>query len=298
MASKGIAARPVHEERWGSITHVTLPSGSKLGDLPAEARVAPGGSRAREPQEEGRSQEESRSQEEGGRQALEEGGEEVVTQEQWSKVNRYITDHLLSQDDALDAALRASAEAGLPNIAVSPAQGKMLMLLARMQRARTILEIGTLGGYSTIWLARALPAGGRVVTLEYDPKHAEVARKNIAGAGLSGVVEIVVGAALETLPKVQASGPFDMFFIDADKPSNPDYFAWALRLSRPGSLIIVDNVVRDGAIVDAARSDPPIEGTRRLYEAISKEPRVTATAIQTVGSKGYDGFAMAIVEGG
>ena len=220
-----------------------------------------------------------------------------MTQEQWSAVDRYITDHLLPQDDGLEAALKASAEAGLPNIAVSPAQGKMLMLLARMQRARTILEIGTLGGYSTIWLARALPAGGRIVTLEYDPKHAEVARKNIARAGLSGVVEIVVGAALETLPKVQASGPFDMFFIDADKPSNPDYFAWALRLSRPGSLIIVDNVVRDGAIVDAARSDPPIEGTRRLYEAISKEPRVTATAIQTVGSKGYDGFAMAIVEG-
>ena len=221
-----------------------------------------------------------------------------MTQQQWSAVDRYITDHLLPQDDALEAALRASAEAGLPNIAVSPAQGKMLMLLARMQRARTILEIGTLGGYSTIWLARALPAGGRVVTLEYDPKHAEVARKNIARAGLSGVVEIVVGAALETLPKVQARGPFDMFFIDADKPSNPDYFAWALRLSRPGSLIIVDNVVRDGAIVDAARSDPPLEGTRRLYEAMAKEPRVTATAIQTVGTKGYDGFAMAMVEGG
>ncbi len=224
-----------------------------------------------------------------------------MTQEQWSTVDRYITDHLLPQDDALEAALKASAEAGLPNIAVSPAQGKMLMLLARMQRARTILEIGTLGGYSTIWLARALPAGagGRVVTLEYDPKHAEVARKNIARAGLSGVVEIMVGAALETLPKVEASGrgPFDMFFIDADKPSNPDYFAWALRLSRPGSLILVDNVVRDGAIVDASRSDPPIEGTRRLYEAMAREPRVTATAIQTVGSKGYDGFAMAIVEG-
>jgi predicted O-methyltransferase YrrM len=220
-----------------------------------------------------------------------------VTQEQWSAVDRYITDHLLPQDDGLEAALKASAEAGLPNIAVSPAQGKMLMLLAQMQRARTILEIGTLGGYSTIWLARALPAGagGRVVTLEYDPKHAEVARKNIARAELSGVVEIVVGAALETLPRVQASGPFDMFFIDADKPSNPDYFAWALRLSRPGSLIIVDNVVRDGAIVDPTRSDPPIEGTRRLYDAIAAERRVTATAIQTVGSKGYDGFVMALV---
>lgn len=223
-----------------------------------------------------------------------------MTHEQWSAVDRYIADHLLPQDAALEGALRASAEAGLPNINVSPAQGKMLMLLARLHRARTILEIGTLGGYSTIWLARALPEGGRLVTLEYEPKHAEVARKNIARAGLSRVVEILVGAALETLPQVESSGrgPFDMFFIDADKPNNPQYFAWALRLSRPGSLIVVDNVVRDGAIIDPARKDPNVEGTRRLYEALAAEPRVTATVIQTVGSKGYDGFAMAIVEGG
>jgi predicted O-methyltransferase YrrM len=216
-----------------------------------------------------------------------------VTQEQWSAVDRYITDHLLPQDDALDAALRASAEAGMPNIAVSPAQGKMLMLLARMQHARTILEIGTLGGYSTIWLARALPPGGRLITLEIDPRHAEVAQANIAGAGLADIAELRLGSALDTLPEI--AGPFDFIFIDADKPSNADYFTWALKLSRLGSLIVIDNVIRDGAVIDATSTDPDIQGVRRLNELLAGERRVSATTIQTVGSKGYDGFTMALV---
>ena len=222
-----------------------------------------------------------------------------MTHEQWTAVDRYITDHLVPPDASLDAALHDSREAGLPAINVSPPQGKLLMLLAQLRGARNILEIGTLGGYSTIWLARALPAEGRLVTLEFDPKHAEVARKNLARAGLSKGVEVIVGPALETLPKLEAAGrgPFDMFFIDADKPSNPDYFAWALRLSRPGSIIIVDNVVREGAILDPANADPRIQGTRRFYDVLAAEKRVTATVIQTVGSKGYDGFAMAVVNG-
>jgi predicted O-methyltransferase YrrM len=173
----------------------------------------------------------------------------------------------------------------------------MFMLFAKLANARAILEVGTLGGYSTIWLARALPPGGRLVTLEYEPKHADVARSNLARAGLADVVDVRVGAALETLPTIAAEGggPFDLVFIDADKPNNPHYFEWALKLTRPGSLIIVDNVVRDGQIVDATNTDPRIQGTRHLYEMIAKEPRVSATAIQTVGSKGYDGFVMAIV---
>ena len=220
-----------------------------------------------------------------------------MTQEQWTAVDRYITDLLVPPDPALDAALQASAAAGLPPHDVSPSQGKLLLLLAQIQGARTILEIGTLGGYSTIWLARALPADGRLITLEADPKHAEVARANIARAGLSDVVEVRLGRALDTLPQLAAEGhgPFDLIFIDADKASNPDYFAWALKLSRRGSLIIADNVVRNGAVDDAASSDPSVQGVRRFNELLAESPRVSATAIQTVGSKGYDGFAMAIV---
>ena len=220
-----------------------------------------------------------------------------MAQEQWTAVDRYLTDLLVPPDPALEVALQASAAAGLPPIQVSPNQGKLLHLLARLQGARAILEIGTLGGYSTIWLARALPAGGRLVTLEADPKHAEVARANLARAGLADVVELRLGRALETLPRLAAEGrgPFDLIFIDADQPGYPDYFAWALKLSRPGSLILADNVVRKGAVVDAASDDPRVQGVRRFNELLAAEPRVTATAIQTVGSKGYDGFALALV---
>jgi len=215
----------------------------------------------------------------------------------WTAVDRYFVDLLVRSDSALDAALSASAAAGLPPINVSPSQGKLLHLLARMQGARNILEIGTLGGYSTIWLARALSAGGRVVTLEADPKHAKIAGANIERAGLTGVVELILGPALESLPRLAAEGrgPFDLIFIDADKPSNPDYFTWALKLSRPGSLIVIDNVVRDGAVIDADSKDASVQGVRRLNEMIASEPRVSATAIQTVGSKGYDGLAIALV---
>jgi predicted O-methyltransferase YrrM len=220
-----------------------------------------------------------------------------MTQEQWTAVDRYITDLLVPPDPALDAALQASAAAGLPPHNVSPNQGKLLLLLARVQGARTILEIGTLGGYSTIWLARALPADGRLITLEADPKHAEVARANIVRADLADVVELRLGRALDTLPQLAAEGrgPFDLIFIDADKPSNPDYFAWALKLSRRGSLIIADNVVRNGAVIDAASGDPSVQGVRRFNELLAESPRVSATALQTVGSKGYDGFAIALV---
>jgi predicted O-methyltransferase YrrM len=220
-----------------------------------------------------------------------------MSQERWTEVDRYITEKLLRPDPALDAALRSSAEAGLPPINVSPPQGMLLMLLARAMDARRILEIGALGGYSTIWLARALPTGGLLTTLELDPKHAKVAAANIRRAGLSRVVEVRQGPALETLPKLEAErkGPFDLSFIDADKQSNPDYFAWALKLSRPGSLIIVDNVIRDGEVVDRRSRDPDVRGVRRLNEVIAAEPRVIATEIQTVGSKGYDGFAIALV---
>ena len=220
-----------------------------------------------------------------------------MTQEQWTAVDRYITDLLVPPDPTLDTALQASAAAGLPPHDVSPNQGKLLLLLAQIQGARTILEIGTLGGYSTIWLARALPADGRLITLEANPKHAEVARANIARADLSDVVEVRLGRALDTLPQLAAEGhgPFDLIFIDADKASNPDYFAWALKLSRRGSLIIADNVVRNGAVVDTASGDPSVQGVRRFNELLAEPPRVSATAIQTVGSKGYDGFAMALV---
>ncbi len=215
----------------------------------------------------------------------------------WTAVDHYFSDLLAPHDAALDAALKQSAAAGLPEIQVSTTQGKLLNLLARLQGARAILEIGTLGGYSTIWMARALPKDGRLVTLEADPKHAEIARANIARAGLGGLVDVRLGPALETLPKLakEKLGPFDLIFIDADKPSIPEYFAWSLKLSRRGSLIIVDNVVREGAVIDRSSSDTSVQGVRRFNELLAAESRVTATAIQTVGTKGYDGFAIALV---
>jgi predicted O-methyltransferase YrrM len=223
-----------------------------------------------------------------------------MSPEQWTDVDRYLTGLLVRPDSVLDAALADSAARGLPAINVSPPQGKLLHLLAQIQGARAILEVGTLGGYSTIWLARALPAaGGRLVTLEADSIHAEVARANLDRAGLLNVVEIRLGPALETLPKLAAEGggPFDLVFIDADKPSTADYFAWALKLSRPGSLIVVDNVVRGGGVTDQGNTDAKVKGVRRCLEMMAAEPRVTATAIQTVGGKGYDGFAVAVVTG-
>ncbi|MGH3319358.1 MAG: O-methyltransferase [Streptosporangiaceae bacterium] len=220
-----------------------------------------------------------------------------MTQEQWIQVDRYFSELLMPADQALEAALRDSAAAGLPSMQVAPNQGQLLRLLARAQGARAILEIGTLGGYSTIWLARALHADGRLITLEADPKHADVARANIARAGLAEVVEVRLGRALDALPALAAEGrgPFDLTFIDADKSNNPDYFEWALTLSRPGSLIVVDNVVRDGTVVDADSDDPTVKGVRRLTEMLASEPRVSATAIQTVGSKGYDGLLIVLV---
>jgi predicted O-methyltransferase YrrM len=221
-----------------------------------------------------------------------------MTQEIWTAVDRYITDLFAPPDAALTAALQASQSAGLPTINVSPPQGKFLQLLARALAARAILEIGTLGGYSTIWLARALPASGRLITLEADPKHAEIARANIARAGLAGVVELRLGRALDTLPQLAAEGrgPFDLIFIDADKPSYADYFTWALKLSRRGSVIIGDNVIRKGAVLNPGASDDPrVPGVLRFNELVAAEPRVSATVIQTVGGKGYDGFTMAVV---
>jgi predicted O-methyltransferase YrrM len=215
----------------------------------------------------------------------------------WTAVDKYITDMLVPPDAAFDAAVEASNAAGLPPIAVTPAQGKLLHLLARLLGARKILEIGTLGGYSTIWLGRALPEDGQLITLESEPKHAEVARANISRAGLSGLVDLRVGNALEILPQITAEGggPFDLTFIDADKRSIPAYFQFALKLSRKGSLIIVDNVVRDGRVIDSRSHDPDIQGIRRFNQLVGGEPRVLATAVQTVGAKGYDGFAIALV---
>lgn len=220
-----------------------------------------------------------------------------MTQEKWTAVDRYITDMLLPSDPILDAALHDSEAAGLPPHNVSPNQGKLLMLLALIHKAQNILEIGTLGGYSTIWLARALPVNGRLISLESNPEYAEVARNNITRAGLHHLVEIRVGKAVDTLPKLTTEdcNPFDLIFIDADKPSNPEYFAWALKLARKGSVIIADNVVRDGTVIDINSDDPKVQGVRRFNEMLSHEPRVSATAIQTVGNKGYDGFAIALV---
>jgi predicted O-methyltransferase YrrM len=223
-----------------------------------------------------------------------------MTQDVWTAVDKYITDLLVPSDPALEAALQAARSEGLPHIQVSPVQGKLLHLLARTCGARQVLEIGTLGGYSTIWLARALPPGGRVVTLEADPKHAGVARANFALAGLAGVIELRLGPALETLPKLasEGRGPFDLIFIDANKSSMPEYFDWALKLSRAGSVIIADNVIRKGGVLDASSSDVDIQGVRRFNERLAAEERVSATEIQTVGSKGYDGFALAVVNSG
>jgi predicted O-methyltransferase YrrM len=219
--------------------------------------------------------------------------------ELWYEVDHYLTDLLVPPDAALGAALAANAAAQLPPRDVSPLQGKLLHLLARLSQARTILEIGTLGGYSTIWLARALPRDGRLISLEADSRHAAVARENIARSGLAHCVDVRIGVALDTLPKIEAEGlgPFDLIFVDADIPNSPHYLGWALRLSRPGSLIVVDNVVRSGAIIDAANPGPGIQGNRRMLELLSKEPRLSATAIQTVGAKGHDGFLVALVNG-
>jgi predicted O-methyltransferase YrrM len=223
-----------------------------------------------------------------------------MTQERWSAVDRYIGDHLLAADPALEAALAASEAGGLPAISVTPNQGKLLHLLARIHGAKSILELGTLGGYSTIWLARALPDGGRLLTLEANATYAEVARGNIAAAGLSERVELRVGPALETLADLDAegAGPFDLIFIDADKRNYPGYLEWALQLSRRGSVIIADNVVRDGAILTEDASDQSAAGVRRFYELLAAEQRVSATAVQTVGDKGHDGFAVALVTDG
>lgn len=220
-------------------------------------------------------------------------------QETWTAVDEYVTGLLAPPDDALSEALRAGEVAGLPQIQVSPPQGKLLHLLAKTIGARSILEFGTLAGYSTIWLARALPADGRLITLEADRRYAEVARGSIVAARLGEIVEVRVGPALELLPQLEAeqAGPFDLTFIDADKVHTPDYFAWALKHSRPGSLIVADNVVRDGRLVDPTDEDPAIPAQRRFHELLAAEPQVEATTIQTVGGKGYDGFSLARVTG-
>ncbi len=222
-----------------------------------------------------------------------------LSQTLWTAVDDYIVEKLSPSDAALDQALADSKAAGLPAINVAPNQGKLLQLLAQTIGARRVLEVGTLGGYSTIWLARALPSDGRLISLEYSPAHAEVARKNIARARLADIVEVRVGAALESLPALAAENPepFDLAFIDADKENNPHYFTWALRLTRPGGLIIIDNVVRGGLVIDELSQDVNAQGIRQMNDLIAAEPRVSATAIQTVGSKGHDGFAIALVKG-
>jgi predicted O-methyltransferase YrrM len=220
-----------------------------------------------------------------------------MSQELWTAVDRYMAANLVPPDPVLDEALQANARAGLPAIDVTPTQGKLLHLLARIQGAKRILEIGTLGGYSTIWLARALPPDGKLITLEVDPKHAEVALANISRAQLLSIVDLRVGPALQSLSQLHAEGvePFDLIFIDADKPNNPVYLDWALRFSRPGTIVIGDNVVRNGAVIEPDSTDPSIQGTRSFIEKLASDPRLEATAIQMVGSKGYDGFALALV---
>jgi predicted O-methyltransferase YrrM len=217
-----------------------------------------------------------------------------MAEEQWSAVDRYLEEIFVPADPVLDGALERSRAAGLPAIDVSPSQGKLLHLLALLRGARRILEIGTLGGYSAIWLARALPPGGRLVTLEVDPNHARIAAENLALAGVADRVEIVVGPALETLPKLE--GPFDFVFIDADKASLTEYVEHALALSRPGTAIVIDNVIRKGQVIDGESDDPSVRGVRRMNERLAREPRLRATAIQTVGRKGYDGFTLAVVD--
>jgi len=220
-----------------------------------------------------------------------------VARPEWIAVDDYFGKLLVPADKQLDAALAANRAAGLPAIDVSPLQGKFLHLLVLITKPRRVLEIGTLGGYSTIWMARALPRGGRIVSLEYNPKHADVARKNLESAGLSKHVDIRVGRALDSLPVLASSdaGPFDLIFIDADKRSNPQYLEWALKLARVGTVILVDNVVRDGKVADAKSADEDIRGTRRMTALMAREPRLSATVLQNVGVKGYDGFALAVV---
>jgi predicted O-methyltransferase YrrM len=211
-----------------------------------------------------------------------------------TQVDKYLGELLVPSDTILDAALRAGMDASMPQIQVTPAQGKFLYLLAQIQGARRILEVGTLVGYSTIWLARALPPDGRLVSLELNPDHAKVARTNLRRAGFDSIAEVRVGSALDSLSVLaeEAGGPFDLVFIDADKEHSPEYVTFALRLSRPGTVIVVDNVVRQGAVIDATTRDPSVRGIRRMFELIAQEPRLEATALQTVGLKGYDGFAM------
>jgi predicted O-methyltransferase YrrM len=218
-------------------------------------------------------------------------------QKTWVAVEEYMDGLLIPSDSALDAAREASSAAGLPDIAVTPSQAKFLHLLARTRGARHILEIGTLGGYSTIWLARALHADGRLVTLEAEAKHCEVARANLLRAGVGARVDLRLGEALDLLPELAAEGgePFDFVFIDADKENTAEYFGWAVRLARAGAVIVVDNVVRDGEVADAETTDARVEGIRRFLDAVAAEPRVSATTLQTVGSKGYDGFTLALV---
>ncbi|MER9856089.1 MULTISPECIES: O-methyltransferase [unclassified Mesorhizobium] len=221
-----------------------------------------------------------------------------MSKRSWAAVDDYIVGSLFEADPVLDAVLAANHDQGLPAIDVSPAQGKLLSLLARMRGAKKVLEIGTLGGYSTIWMARALPADGKIVTLGLDPHHASVARSNFERAGVLERVELRVGPALQSLAALGAehAGPFDFIFIDADKPKNPHYLSWAMRLSRPGTVIVCDNVIRDGAVLDQGGRDPNVEGARAAFSFIGSEKRLDGTAIQTVGAKGYDGFAIAIVE--
>jgi predicted O-methyltransferase YrrM len=215
----------------------------------------------------------------------------------WSDVDRYFEDALLPQDEALDSALNANRDAGLPSIDVTPLQGKFLELLVRIAGARRILEIGTLGGYSTIWLARGLPKGGRLITLEREPKHAKVARANLKRAGLLDHVDLREGRAVDSLAQLEreSAGPFDFIFIDADKASNPEYLNWSLKLSRPGTVIMLDNVVRDGKVIDAKSTDSDIRGIRRFTELVTADSRLSATVLQTVAGKGYDGFALLVV---
>lgn len=220
-----------------------------------------------------------------------------MNQDQWTEVDRYITAHLVPADAALDAALQANTAAGLPSIDVAPNQGKLLHVLALARGARRILEIGTLGGYSTIWMARALPPVGRLITLEFEPKHAAVAQSNVDRAGLASIVQIRIGPAMDSLAQLVKEGaaPFDLIFIDADKKNIPGYLGWALKLARAGTVILTDNVVREGKILDPVSADPDVQGVRAMFDLMAKEPRLSATVIQTVGSKGYDGFAMAVV---
>jgi len=221
-----------------------------------------------------------------------------IARPEWIAVDEYFGGLLAPGDAQLDAALAANRAAGLPAIDVSPLQGKFLHVLVKMLRPKRVLEIGTLGGYSTMWMARALPRGGSILSLEFNPKHADVARKNLEDAGLMKRVEIRVGKALNHLPKIEAAGmgPFDLIFIDADKPSNPQYLKWALKLARVGTVIVVDNVVRDGKVADAKSQDADVIGTRRMTSLMAREPRLCATVVQNVGIKGYDGFAIAVVE--